>query len=176
MTAATTSLSIRTADASDGGAAGGRCRLANQVGMTFSEVATSLVLLSCILAIIGPVFSQLLGIYHLRGATQEVFAELQRARLAAVMENHRYRLLVIDGTGTYEVHDDKNNNGVDDGGEVTTRGVDIENPGVVLSGDEAGVTFLPNGTALTYGTITISHGNGRTKSVVVSSGGRIRTQ
>lgn len=144
--------------------------------MTYTEVAASLLLLAGILSIIGPVFSQLLGVYHLRGATQEVFAELQRARLAAVMENHRYRFSVIDGTGTYEIHDDKNNNGMDDSGEVTTRGVDIENPGVVLSGNEVGVTFLPNGTAVTYGDITISHGSGHTRSVVVSSGGRIRTQ
>jgi Tfp pilus assembly protein FimT len=153
-----------------------RSRLADQLGMTFSEVTTSLVLLAGIVAIIGPVFTQLLGIYHLRGATQEIFAELQRARLAAVMENHRFRLSVIDGTGTYDVHDDRNNDGVEDEGEVTSRGVDIDNPGIVLSGEQAGVTFLPNGTALTYGTITISHSNGRVKSVVVSSGGRIRTQ
>ena len=153
-----------------------RARLANQRGMSFPEVAASLVLLAGILAIVGPVFSQLLGIYHLRGATQEIFAELQRARLTAVMENHRFRLSVIEGTGTYEVHDDRNSDGVEDEGEVTTRGVDIENPGIVLSGERIGVTFLPNGTALTYGTITISHPNGRMKSVVVSSGGRIRTQ
>jgi Tfp pilus assembly protein FimT len=162
--------------AAAGAAATARPRLTNQVGTTFTEVATSLVLLAGILSIMGPVFSQLLGIYHLRGATQEIFAELQRARLAAVMENHRYRLSVIEGTGVYEIHDDKNNNGTEDAGEVTTRSADIENPGVVLSGDAIGVTFLPNGTALTYGDITISHGNGRTRSVVVSSGGRIRTQ
>lgn len=176
MTAATKSLSLRESSLAGGAAARGRSRLTNQVGMTLAEVATSLVLLAGILSIMGPVFSQLLGIYHLRGATQEIFAELQRTRLAAVMENHRYRLSVIEGTGTYEIHDDKNNNGTEEGGEVTTRGVDIENPGAVLSGDEIGVTFLPNGTALTYGHITISHGNGHTKSVVVSSGGRIRTQ
>jgi Tfp pilus assembly protein FimT len=176
MTTAIASPSLRASVAADGAAAGGRSRLTNQLGMTFSEVATSLALLAGILAIVGPVFSQLLGIYHLRGATQEIFAELQRARLAAVMENHRYRVSVIEGTGTYEIHDDKNNNGAQDGGEVTTRGVDIDNPGVVLSGDEIGVTFLPNGTALTFGAITVSHRNGGIKSVVVSSGGRIRTQ
>jgi Tfp pilus assembly protein FimT len=144
--------------------------------MTFTEVAASLGLLAGILLITAPVFSQLLGIYHLRGATQQVFAELQRARLAAVMGNHRFRLSVVEGTGHYEIHDDRDSDGIEDGGEVSVRGVDIDSPGVVLVGNDVGVTFLPNGTALTYGTITISHSSGRTKSVVVSSGGRIRTQ
>lgn len=176
MTTPTTRPALAVQFASGDAAAAGCARLSNQVGTTVAEVVASLVLLVGILSIMGPVFSQLLGIYHLRGATQEIFSELQRARLAAVMENHRYRLSVIEGTGTYEILDDKNNNGAADGGEVTTRGVDIENPGVVLSGEDIGVTFLPNGTALTSGSITISHGNGRTRSVVVSSGGRVRTQ
>jgi hypothetical protein len=53
--------------------------------------------------------------------------------------------------------------------------VAIQSPGITLSGNDP-VTFLPNGTTLTYGTITISNGSGRTKSLVVSSGGRVRTE
>jgi len=143
--------------------------------MTFTEVAASLVVCSGVLMLMTPIFSELLGIYHLRGATQELFAELQRARLAAVMENHRYRVSVEPGTGYYEVHDDKNNNDAEDSGEVTMRSVAIQNPGVILEGDTV-VTFLPNGTALTYGAITLVSRGGGTKRVVVSSGGRIRAQ
>lgn len=143
--------------------------------MTFSEVTASMIVFSGLLAIMAPVFTEMLSVYHLRGATQELFAEMQRARLAAVMENHRYRLSVVPGTGLYEIHDDKNNNFAEDTGEVSARSVAIQNPGITLSGDQV-VTFLPNGTALTYGTITISSGSGRTKSLVISSGGRIRTQ
>jgi Tfp pilus assembly protein FimT len=120
--------------------------------MTFAEIAASLVVFSGVLMLMAPIFTELLGVYHLRGATQELFAELQRARLAAVMENHRYQLTFESGTG-----------------------VDIQNPGIILTSSDI-VTFLPNGTALTYGTIVVSNGSGRTKSVVVSSGGRIRTE
>lgn len=143
--------------------------------MTFAEVAASLVVCSGVLMLMAPIFSELLGMYHLRGATQELFAELQRARLAAVMENHRYRVSVDRGTGYYEIHDDKNNDDAEDSGEVSIRSVDIQNPGVILEGDDI-VTFLPNGTALTYGTFTVISRSGRTKSLVVSSGGRIRAQ
>jgi Tfp pilus assembly protein FimT len=143
--------------------------------MTFAEISASLVVFSGILMLMAPIFSELLGMYHLRGATQELFAELQRARLAAVMENHRYRVSVDRGTGYYEIHDDKNNDNAEDSGEVSIRSVDIQNPGVILEGDDI-VTFLPNGTALTYGTFTVISRSGRTKSLVVSSGGRIRAQ
>jgi Tfp pilus assembly protein FimT len=143
--------------------------------MTFAEISASLVVFSGILMLMAPIFSELLGMYHLRGATQELFAELQRARLAAVMENHRYRVSVDRGTGYYEIHDDKNNDNAEDSGEVSIRSVDIQNPGVILEGDDI-VTFLPNGTALTYGTFTVISRSGRTKSLMVSSGGRIRAQ
>jgi len=143
--------------------------------MTFAEVAASMVVFSGIMLIMAPIFTELLGVYHLRGATQELFAELQRARLAAVMENHRYRLTIVPGTGLYEIHNDKNNDNSEDSGEVSIRSVAIQNPGIALAGDDI-VTFLPNGTALTYGTITLSNGSGRTRTLIVSSGGRIRTQ
>jgi Tfp pilus assembly protein FimT len=153
----------------------GWARFTGEDGMTFTEIAASLVVFSGVLMLMAPIFAELLGVYHLRGATQELFAELQRARLAAVMENHRYQLTFESGTGLYEIHDDKNNNAADDTGEVSARSVTIQNPGIILTSSDI-VTFLPNGTALTYGTIVVSNGSGRTKSVVVSSGGRIRTQ
>jgi Tfp pilus assembly protein FimT len=150
-------------------------RWAGERGMTFTEIAASLVVFGGVLMMMTPIFAELLGMYHLRGATQEIFAELQRARLAAVMENHRYRVSVEPGTGYYEVHDDRNNDDAEDSGEVTIRSVSLQNPGVTLEGDTV-VTFLPNGTALTYGAITLVNRSGGTKRVVVSSGGRIRAQ
>jgi len=148
---------------------------ARQAGYTFAEIASVLVVLSGLAMMLSPIFTELLGAYHLRGATQELFGELQRVRLAAVMENHRYRLSVVGGSGLYEIHDDKNNDNLDDQGEVTTHSVAYENPGVILLGDDV-VTFLPNGTALTYGTITLQNGSGRLKTLAVSSGGRIRVE
>ena len=153
----------------------GRSVLAGAAGYTLAEVASTLLVLTGLALILSPVVSELLGAYHLRGATQELFGELQRVRLAAVMENHRYRLSVVGGTDLYEIHNDKDNDNADDNAEVTTRSVAYENPGVILIGNDV-VTFLPNGTALTYGTIILQNSNGRMKSLVVNSGGRIRVQ
>jgi Tfp pilus assembly protein FimT len=152
-----------------------RAGSSDQRGLTFTEVAASLLTLSVLMLASAPIFSQVFAVYHLRSATQEIFAELQRTRLSAVMANTRQRLYVVDGSAVYKIHDDSNHNNAEDSGEVMTRTIELDSPGTVLTGTDA-VTFLPNGTALTYGTITITSRNGRTKTVTVSSGGRIRIQ
>jgi Tfp pilus assembly protein FimT len=150
-----------------------RARLTGQRGTTLAEVAASFMVLSILVASSAPIFSVILGGYHLRGAAQEIFAELQKARMAAVMENTRYRFSVVDGSPVYKIYDDKNHNSVEDDGEVSTYTLESSNPGVTLEGTDA-VTFLPNGTALTSGTITVASADGHTKDVAVSAGGRIR--
>jgi Tfp pilus assembly protein FimT len=149
-------------------------RLRSERGITFPDVAASLVVMSVLLASSTPILSEILAQYHLRGATQAFYAELQQARFAAVMENTTYRVYAVDGTPVFKIHDDKNHNDREDDGEVTTLTLERETPGVVLSSQDT-VTFLPNGTALTYGAFTLTSSSGRTKTVVVSAGGRIRT-
>jgi Tfp pilus assembly protein FimT len=150
-----------------------RARLTGQRGTTFAEVAASFLVFSILVASTAPIFSTILGAYHLRGAAQELYAELQKTRLAAVMENNRYRFYVVPGSPIYKIHDDKNHNNVEDEGEVSTHTLELDNAGVMFEGTDA-VTFLPNGTALTSGTITVASANGHTKDVAVSAGGRIR--
>jgi Tfp pilus assembly protein FimT len=132
--------------------------------------------LCVILALLAaPSFSQILQLYYLRGASRAIFADLQKARMAAVMENHRYRLTVVD-SHTYKVHGDTNNNGAEDPGEsVTTRNVQGDSPHVQLAGTDT-ITFAANGTAPTSGTITVSNERGPTGSmtVAVSPAGRVR--
>ena len=120
-------------------------------------------------------FSQVLQLYYLRGATQGVYADLQKARMAAVMENHRYRFSVVD-SHTYEIHDDANNNGTEDPEEiVTTRDLRTDSPRVQLAGTNT-ITFAANGAAPTYGTIRLSNENDPTRAVtvVVGPAGRVR--
>jgi Tfp pilus assembly protein FimT len=143
-------------------------------GITFPEVAASLMVMSVLLAASAPILSEILAQYHLRGATQALYAELQQARFAAVMENTTYRVYAVDGTPVFKIHDDRNHNNREDDGEVTILSLERETPGVIVEGQDT-VTFLPNGTALTYGTFTLMNGSGHTKSIAVSGGGRIRT-
>jgi Tfp pilus assembly protein FimT len=144
-------------------------------GITFAEVAVTLSLTSILLAAAWPVLSELMNSYNLRGATHEIFAEMQRARLAAVMQNNPYRFYVVSGSGLYKIHDDVDADYEEDDGEVTTRNVQGQNRGVLLSSPDV-VTFLPNGTVLANGTIVVAGGSGAEKSVEVRAGGSIRIQ
>lgn len=143
-------------------------------GLTLIELMVTLAVLAILLAVTAPIFSQIRQVYNLRGAAREIFSELQKARMAAVMENNRYRFSLVDSYN-YKIHDDNDNDGAEDAGEtVTTKNIQTDSPGVTLSATNT-VTFIPNGTASTYGTITLTNTSG-SKSVVVSSAGRIRIQ
>jgi hypothetical protein len=91
----------------------GWARFTGEDGMTFTEIAASLVVFSGVLMLMAPIFAELLGVYHLRGATQGLCRSTACCGCAAVMENHRYQLTFESGTGLYEIHDDKNNNAAD---------------------------------------------------------------
>jgi len=123
-----------------------------------------------------PVMNQVLRTYRLHGAAHEIATDLQAVRLGAVMENHHYRFLVVD-THTIKLHDDTNGNDTIDIGEtVMTRNIQTDNPGVQINTGSSNVTFVPNGTASTYGTITVSNESVSTETaqVLVSAGGRVR--
>jgi Tfp pilus assembly protein FimT len=154
-----------------------RSRLGTERGITMADLSVTLTAFAILLLAFVPVLSRLLDMYHLRGAAQQVFAELQRARLAAVMENNRYRFQVVDGSPEYVVHDDSNNDDVNNDGAdaFVTRTLAIDSPGVQLATDNV-ITFAPNGAAITTGRITISSRSGDSKVIAVGAGGRIRLQ
>jgi Tfp pilus assembly protein FimT len=143
-------------------------------GVTLLEIAATLGVFALILAASIPVLPRLLGMYHLRGATQQVFSELQKARLAAVMENNRYRVEVADGSSAYTVHDDNNNDGLENDGTstLTHRDLDLDNPGVTMASDGV-ISFVPNGTAMAPRHIELTNSTGQTSTVFVSGGGRV---
>jgi Tfp pilus assembly protein FimT len=145
--------------------------------VTLADLSITLTVFAIMLLALVPVLSRLLDMYHLRGAAQQVFAELQRARLAAVMENNRYRFDVIDGSPEYVIHDDGNNDDIDNDGQdaIVTRTLAVDSPGVSLKTDGI-ITFAPNGAALSGGRITVSSRTAGTKVIAVGAGGRIRLQ
>jgi Tfp pilus assembly protein FimT len=146
-------------------------------GVTLAEVTTAMVLFAALTLSAVPVLPRLLAAYQLRGATQYVYSELQRARVAAVTENNRYQFRVVDGSPYFVVHDDENGDDVEnDGGDtVTTRSLELDSPGVTLSGDGA-VSFAPNGAARTPRRIYLRGVSGDMSVIAVSAGGRIRIE
>lgn len=143
--------------------------------MTFADVAATMSLLTLLLLALTPVLSKLLAVYHLRGAAQQIFAELQRARLSAVMQNNRHTLSVVDGTSAYALHDDNNNDDQQNDGSdtVVVRDLQTDSPGISLSAASA-ITFAPNGAAPIHGTITLTNASGSSRTIAVSAGGRVR--
>jgi hypothetical protein len=125
--------------------------------------------------ITAPVVSSIRQQYASGGAPREIFVQLQRARMSAVVENHRFNITVVDRTH-YRVHDDANSNGTVDAGEtVTTLDITKNGPGVTLSPTATTITFAPDATAPVYGNIIVQ-GAGVTRAVQVSRGGRVTIQ
>ncbi len=155
-----------------------RERFAGQRGFSIAELIVG-IQVSVILTLTAlPIMSPILRGYRLRGAAHEILADLETARMGAVMENHHYRFVVVD-THTFQLHDDTNSNDVVDAGEtVMTRDIRLDNPGVMIATGSSNITFAPNGTAPTNGTITVSSENVATETaqVLVSWGGRAHIQ
>jgi Tfp pilus assembly protein FimT len=157
--------------------ANGRERAGSEAGLTLADLSITLGAFAVLLLALVPVLSKLLDAYHLRGAAHQMFAELQRARLSAIMQNNRYRLTVVGGSPVYVIHDDNNNDDVDNDGtdSVQTRSLANDSPGISLVADND-ITFAPNGTALTLGQIIVTNQSGATRTIAVGAGGRIRLQ
>ena len=130
--------------------------------------------MAILLRTMGPQLPALNSTYGLRGATRQIAGDLQKARMAAMAENNRYVFTVVDAH-TYSVHDDDNNNGVADAGEAVST-VDLRRswPSITFS-MSGNLTFVPDGTATQAATITVT-GSAHSKTVMVSTAGRIRVQ
>jgi len=146
-------------------------------GATLLDIAATLCVFALLLLCSIPVMPRLLAMYHLRGATQQVFSEVQKARLSAVMENNRYRIAVTEGSSEFTVHDDENNDGIENDGSnaLSVRSLVDDNPGVTLGADGI-ISFAPNGAALGPRHIVLTNGVGESSTVVVSAGGRVFIQ
>src|SRR4051812_12693298 len=101
-----------------------------QAGFSLTELMVAIAVGGIMTALAAPNFSQMGEGYRLRGATHQVFMALQRARIAAVKENDRYRFSVAGST--YTVHSDANNNNEVDDGE-TVANTDIHNTATTVS-------------------------------------------
>ena len=141
-------------------------------GRSLTELLSSLTLFAILVGSTVPTVARNGLPYSVRGATRELFADLQKARISAANENNRYVFTLVDGH-TYTLLDDTNNNGTADTGEaVTTVSLQADWPGVTISGTSS-ITFLTDGTVLAAGSMTVTDGT-RTKTVTVTQAGSIK--
>ena len=148
------------------------------VGFSVIEMMVAIAIGAVVTAMAIPNFEQMREIYRLHGATREIFVTLQGVRMTAVKENNRQRFYLVGNT--YVVHNDLNNNGVEDVGEPKSqKDIQWNAHGVSLSGMSVAtaLVFLPNGTATISGgvsAITVQNASGDQKMILVSPAGRIR--
>jgi Tfp pilus assembly protein FimT len=148
--------------------------LGGQAGHTVLELMSVVAVLLILLGNAVPNFSQMLSIYALQGASRRVFADFQKARMAAVTENNRYVIRFID-SHTYTIHDDSNSNGTIDAGEtVTTVDLQKDFPAITVGATVDSLTFFCDATVLAAGTATVTSASGKTRMVTVNVAGYVR--
>ena len=149
-----------------------------QNGFTLLEIILVVLIMGLAAAIAIPPFLRFLPGMRLKGASRQVMGDLMDARMEAVKQNNRFRILVLD-EHRYKILDDDNNNGSEDTGTETSKTIDIqENYNDVTfnyTGSPPAITFGPKGTATELNTITVQNSSG-SKSVSVSVAGRVKIQ
>ncbi len=138
-------------------------------GLSLPELLVTITLALLILTIAAPIFSRVLQAFELRGAEQHISAELQRTRMAAVMENRRYRWeLVNDRRYLVSRYDSA-------AGEwQPVQETDVEEGrGSVTMAATDSIVFAPNGGAPTHGTVTLTTPDGAIIRVTVGPSGSV---
>jgi Tfp pilus assembly protein FimT len=150
-----------------------RGSLRGPAGYTTIELLVALLIFVILARTSAPIFSRLMQSYNLSGAAMEVFAQMQRARMAAVAKGTRYSVKLNDG------------------GKLIVRRYDVptatwitdtsvpplpsSSPNVVVAAS-AEVVFASNGTATQAGTVTLTNPAGKQRQIVVGLGGSIRSR
>ena len=149
----------------------------SQAGFTLIEMMVALAIGGILTAIAVPNFAEMREGYRLRAATYDVFAALQRARSEAVKKNNNYRFSLVDLT-TYRIHDDTDNDGVEDAAEtVTQKHVTDVAPGTKMFFWSPPFSFTPDGATIGGGVlgnwVAVTNSQWEWKWVQISRTGRI---
>jgi prepilin-type N-terminal cleavage/methylation domain-containing protein len=140
-----------------------------QAGFSLTEMMTALAIFA-LLGMTGvPIFSTIQQEYNLRGAVRRVYGEMQKARLAAITGNARYKAKVhSDGLVYLQEYD------VDTGtwADLSKNALANDTPNIYVTGASE-VVFSPDGTALSSAQFTVFNAVGMQKLIAVSRSGSI---
>ena len=152
-----------------------------QTGLTLIEMLTVIALIGILAAMAIPNFSRWKEKYELNGETKKVYFDLLLAHSTSIKNNHDVLVTFDILNNTYKVHQDINNNGVEESSEQI-KSVNLENDiqfgfnsGVLdLEGNLVtssiflasgnSITFNSRGQASTSGSIFLIHKNDIGKS------------
>ena len=141
---------------------------------TLTELIIVLGIMGVAMIMGGTWVSSQLPQWRLNGAARQVVSDLLAAKMKAVVEKNRQRIIFQD-EHRYVVLDDDNNNGKSDPGEqLETRDIQ-ENYRDVMMTASNNPSFLPRGTASSLATITLSNTAGK-RIITVSITGRVKVK
>ncbi len=143
-------------------------------GFTLAEVTVVLGIAGVFLMLMGGWLSSQLPHWRLNGAARQIVSDLLSAKMKAVVEQNRQRVIFQDDH-RYVMLDDDNNNGIPDPGENSEIRNIQENYHDVRFIVSNNPSFLPRGTASSLASITLSNSAGK-RIVTVSITGRVKVK
>jgi len=91
--------------------------LESKKGFTLIEIIITMAIIGIVSAIAIPNFSKWKEKHEIDGQAQKVYFDLMLARTTAVKSNNNVQVTFNLVANTYKIHEDSNDNGVEDGGE-----------------------------------------------------------
>ena len=112
--------------------------------------------------------------WRLSGATRQVVSDFMGAKMQAVVQGNKHRVIFVNDH-LYTLLDDDNSNGKPDPGEIlVTRDIRTDFGDVTLTSTNNPI-FHPRGTASNLGTVTLRNSAGA-KSISIGITGRVKVQ
>lgn len=141
-------------------------------GFTIVEILAVFAMVGIAFAISVPAASEVMAGMRLNAAARQVMSDLMWARMQAVSEHNEFKVSVLSGH-EYQILDDDDNDGRQDGGEwAGVRDLAEDYSGVTIRFSSSPI-FFPRGSA-TPGTITLANQSG-SKQVKIHLTGRVKT-
>ncbi len=132
--------------------------LTNSKGYSLTEVLVTISIIGIVLAIAMPDYSQWVVQRKIDKESQNLYMDLMLARISAIKNNNDVIVTFNAGNNQYQIHDDTDSDGVEDGGET----IKI-------------VTLVPQVQFGFFGAVNDPDGNNVTNAVFLAGGGNIIT-
>ena len=143
-----------------------------QKGYTLTELLITLSIIGIIATLSGTWLLEQIPTLRMRGAVRQVRSDCLAARMAAVNQGNKFRIIFRDSY-RYDILDDDNNNGKHDPGEeMQSRDLRIDYSDVTLRSTNNPI-FHPRGTASNLATITLMN-SVESKTLTVGITGRVK--
>lgn len=132
--------------------------LTNSKGYSLTEVLVTISIIGIVLATAMPDYSQWVVQRKIDKESQKLYMDLMLARISAIKNNNDVIVTFNVGNNQYQIHDDTDSDGVEDGGET----IKI-------------VTLIPQVQFGFFGAVNDPDGNNVTNTVFLAGGGNIIT-